>query len=170
MKFGFFLLVAFLLFSLTGLMAQDCQYELNEFDKFTKEQKLLTKSKLLWKNAGTGNTFTFKASLDKGHKSLQIKYSDPKSFTLLHGGDLMLLLANGEAITLHFDQEIAAKRDVVEPRYTALFSCPLDEEIIARLMSQTITDFRIVHSTGHFDHPVSAEYAKNIPVLLNCLK
>lgn len=171
MKFRLFAFAMF--FFMLGqaiVMAQDCAYEVNEFDKFTKEKTLLTKSKLLWKNMGTGNSLSYKAHLKKGNRSLVFKYSDPKSFTLSQGGDFMLLFADGNFITLHYDNEAVAVKDAVEPRYTASFTCSLTDELIKTLTSQTITDFRIVATEGNFDHPITAENAKIFVSQIGCLK
>lgn len=167
MKHLLFLVVIVLLgFSVN---AQECKYEIDEVDKFTKEVTKVTKRGVLWAHLVTGNNMSAQLKLADGKKSLILRYMDPDAFKVAKGDKLIFLCSDDSTIILEADADVEARHVEKEKRWVANVNYDLSEENAAALSKSTITDLRMMHSEGHFEKAVKEERQKNLQMLSKCI-
>ncbi len=157
------------MFANAAVSAQECKYEVDELDKFTKEVTRITKHGVLWAHLVTGNNMSAKLKLQDGEKSLILKYMHPDAFKVNKGDKLILLCDDDSTIILEASGDVEAKHLEKEKRHVANVTYELPAEQAAALSKSTITDLRMSHSDGHFEKEIKEERQRNLQKLSKCL-
>lgn len=166
------IIFAFLLMIVAvSLAAQDCVYEKNELDKFSKEKIVRSKPAILWVHKVNGNNLSVVGRYEKSREWLEIKYLSSEPFSLAEGQEIIFLFKDQSTLALKSNEAVTAEKTKDAARWTALFSCNLDEASFSKLSSGNFTDIRITTAEGNnFDKPISADMASRLPQMLKCLR
>lgn len=158
----------FLLLLLPVLVsAQNCKYERNEVDKFTKKQVLITQTEIAWKNPMGGNSLTFKFKKIDWDVLLWMRYSMPSTFAIEKDSKLFLLTAEGSNIELQaMESKVSSNNSqtsFIEMDYV------VTPEILALIRSSLITDIRFYTTDGFIEHTLKENKRGVIASIASCI-
>jgi len=162
--------ILFLFFGFqTDGFAQDCKYEIEEVDAFTKSKKLLTKNVSLW-NPGNGNSFGIKGKYESGQKAFVCRYVFNTEFTIAEGADIIFLFEDDTSLSLDAQGESVAKSAPEKRLYKAQFTLVMNEEQVAMLSEKAVTAIRITAKERNFDRAIKPQHSKRIQEILKCIE
>lgn len=141
--------------------AQNCKYEKNEIDKFTKKKVIVTKSEKIFATLNTSGFYTVKQDGDSYNIEfdylVQTSFSGTsnadKNITIKQGDQLMFLLDNDEVVTLSSSKTVQTE---MKPNMaTQLINWELNDvsyqvtkEQLSTLQSAKTTTLRIYRTIG----------------------
>ena len=143
----------------TAAFSQNCEYEINEVDKFTKEKKVVTKPVAVTKSLKIGKilkikNIKWKVKIENNRKYLLTSYNFSKGGLVMLGYEkLILLLSNGESVSLnitHFIPNQQAKHS----SWVHEYSYNLTDEALAILVKYDVKDIRVEAKVNGFDYTI----------------
>ncbi len=149
--------------------AQDCKYEVEELDKFTKEETKVTKHEVLWNHLVTGDNLSIKAKSVNGEKSLLFRNSERDAFNIKVDSKAIFLFSDDETLTLDAEKDAESIYQKADKRWVCNFSYKLSEEQAALLSKKTVTDIRIYTAEGHLEKAIKDERQGNIKSIMRCI-
>jgi hypothetical protein len=169
--------------SLTNVNAQECNYKINETDKFTKKFTKLTKSEKVIGTFFTTGLFSVKkidASyffiFDYGLSS----YSNFDPYSIKKPAQLIFLLENGETVTLNSADDINGTKKItisLPPVYSCYLtnvSYPVSENQIEQFFKSKVKSIRFyrTESNGkedYLDNEIKKRNQDDIQNLIKCV-
>jgi hypothetical protein len=149
------------------IYGQDCRYEQNDVDKFTKKTVIITKPEIVWKDAMMGYSLSFKVKKIDDQYIIWMRYSSPGSFIIEKYSKLMLLTKNQETFELNAFETVIPKSysngSYVEVDYL------ISKETYEKLKNSIITDVRLYTSEGYIDKKLKENKQGILPDLLRCI-
>ncbi|BAX81661.1 hypothetical protein [Labilibaculum antarcticum] len=145
------------MFLSTAVFAQECEYEINEVDKFTKEKKVVTKPVMVAKSLKIAKilkikTVKWKVKNENNRKYLMTSYNLSKGSIVMVGSEkLILLLRNNESISLNINSLIPNMQGKFNS-YVAEFTYNLTDEDLAKLVKYDVKDIRVEAMINGFDY------------------
>ncbi|MCP4443416.1 MAG: hypothetical protein GY810_31320 [Aureispira sp.] len=163
------IIVTLALFTITDVNAQECKYTVEEKDKFTNkitkelEPVLLTKKVKMTPGAITNVKMTLK--LENGKKLFIFSFvrSSSNGPVLVKGNQLILLLKNGEQITLTMTQMTSDMN-----KYVMSSPFEISDKQLALLEQHDISDIRVLPTFNPVDILVDAK--KGTAKYFHCIK
>ncbi len=147
------------IFYSTAAFSQNCEYEINEVDKFTKEKKVVTKPIAVTKSIKIGKILKmknvkWKVKNENNRKYLMTSYNLSKGNIIMQGSEkLILLLDNDESISLNINSLIPNMQGKFNS-YVAEFTYNLTDEDLANLIKYDVKDIRVEAMINGFDYSV----------------
>lgn len=161
-------LVFVLLFLPVFSIAQNCKYERNDIDKFTKQKVIITESVIMWKNPMGGNSLSFKSKNIDDIYLLEMRYSMSNVFAIEKDSKLYFLTTNDENI------EVLAIESKVSDSYSTTSFCivnyAISEEIRVKLSIEQIKSIRFYTTDGYIEHDIRSKKQTILNNIMNCIK
>lgn len=168
---------AFSVFMYNSAVAQNCNYEIDEIDKFSEEETKLTEALVIARKVKREGALPLRkilAQLRKvgNRRTMVLKFPMTMvmspTFTSNSNSKLVLLLENNERITLRLDDLMRNMDDKVELRYATDFVLkPKDIEL---LKQYTITDMRVAMRSNTFDVKLDQDAARSFRENFHCIE
>lgn len=166
------LLLKLALISCLNLFAQNCKYEINEVDEFTKKTILETKEQTLSRSFNFYTAFSFKKIDDK--KFLKLFISSTSIFSIRENHEIIFITDGDNSVILKFIQsKVSRGKYDSNSRITIwseTFYLPIDEETFQRLSNENILKLRVYTSDGYIDDEVKEKHAKKFKEQIICIK
>lgn len=165
------------------IFGQNCKYEINEVDKFTGKVTKITKSKKVITTFLTAGSFSMKRVDSDYFIVLNYGLSRYKKFepyNINSGAQLILLLQNGEKITLTTPDEIKGIKKTtigIPPVYSCYLNdvnYPVEKKSIEMLLKSKVTNIRFyrTESNGkedYIDSELKSKAQEGIQDLIMCV-
>lgn len=145
------------------LYSQECKYDKNEVDEFTKNKILETKFEWLGNNFG----YNFKKINDS--KFLRIEIHHSKVFSIRDGSKLMFLTEKEEPITILFPKYEISKVSSASNYYVVQY-LNLSEELLSRFKNEKISKARIYTTDGYLEIDIKDKRSIKFKELLKCIE
>ena len=149
-------------FFVTASYGQECEYEINEIDKFTKEKKILTKPVTVAESLKIGKilkikSIKWKIKEDNNSKFLMTSYQLSKGTIMMQGTEkLHLLLDNDESISLNITTLMPSLEGKFNS-YVFEHTYNITDEEISKLLEHEVKDIRVEAMINGFDYSISEE-------------
>jgi len=157
------IIIAWILVFTSFGYSQNCKYEKNEIDEFTKNKILETKFEWLTPNQG----YAFK-KINKS-KNLKIKLNYNSVFSIRKNDKIMFLTENNEPITLLFEETVISNILNLNNFYIITL-INISDKIVDRFKNESINKIRIYYSDGYLDYDVKEKRAKKFKEILKCIE
>ena len=148
---------------------QDCKYERNEIDKFTKQTILETKYTALWMNIMY--SMAFKAGKINNSKYLEMSYSTSSIYSINKGSELMFLMDNDSIIKLTAIESKVA--DYSTSKYGTIWyasvAYTLLESDYKMLLNGAIKSIRFYTPKGYIEKQIKKNRSKYLYTILKCI-
>lgn len=150
-------------------IGQECRYEKNEIDKFTKSKILKTKWTGLWSTLRSG--LAFKALRINDTKYLELCYSASSIYSINEGSELMFLMNNDSVVKLIADESKIA--DPHTSSYGTTWSIAVDyylpESDYKVLLNGIVKTIRFYTPDGYIEKEIKMKRSKNLNKILKCI-
>lgn len=170
------MLTVFVLTIVTA-QAQNCNYEIDEVDKFSGEEEKLTEGLVIARKVKRDGALPLRQVIAQlrrvGNKRFFIlkfpmtMVMSP-TFTSNKSSKLVLLLENNERITLRLSDLMRNMEDKVELRYATDFVLRADD--IEQLKMHTVTDIRVAMRNNKFDMELEEDAAISLKESFHCIE
>jgi hypothetical protein len=148
----------FISLSYSSIFSQ-CNFELNEVDKFTKVSKIETKSEILFKDFSGALSAKFCKYDTTFFLRIGLNLTN-QTYSILKGNKLMFIC--GETIITIFADETKIATGYSTINYS------ISEEQLKTLQSINISEFRLYLNDSFFEGKVELKKAEKIKLLSNC--
>lgn len=147
----------------------NCRYERNEVDKFTKKTVRITKEQTL--NTKYPNPYVYvKGKNVDGFMGLGLLIQEryPIRYKINKGDELKMVLDNGEVITTECVKEDTGRRSPRGMEFYANYV--LSPAAFNALLGHNVTAIRIYHSQGNISIDLATKRQNVIANVLNCVR
>lgn len=143
--------------------SQDCKYQRNEVDQFTKNKVVETKFE--WLAEQTGYSLLKVDSV----KFLKLYVESFKVFSIKDGAKLMFLTDKEEPITIVFPKYDISKRGTSSEFYISE-TITLSDEDFKRFQNEKITKVRYYTTEGYIEKNIKEKRANKFRESLKCIE
>ncbi|MCS7076751.1 MAG: hypothetical protein NZ455_08585 [Bacteroidia bacterium] len=162
------LILIFILLFAGFIYAQNCRYEKNEMDKFSKTPTRITRQQTLNTRGPEPYLYVKGKNVDGSIGiGLLIQERFPTRYTIHKGDELKIALISGEVITVRCIKEDNGRRYYGRAEYYANYIITPDE--VRKIISSKVDAIRIYHSEGYTSINISPNKQMVIPNVLRCV-
>lgn len=157
------------LFFAGAISAQDCKYEIDELDAFTKVRITMSKPERL--AATSKNEVYIKTSFKDNVYSIFIEPVTGEQFAINEGEDLLIMFADDSVVNLKATETVAVEKPVERTKtYREFVNYTVDPEIWEMLKSKPVKKIRINARGAKYDFDVLSAKGNLFGVLIKCVE
>lgn len=147
-----------------------CSYYRNEIDKFTGDTVRITKDKLL--NFGFPSAYMASVAKINNTYALKFTYQSGSIYSVDKGSELMLMLKDGEVITLESNEYVLANGTTASgmTSWSGSMTYNLSIEQLKSLSQKPINMVRLYTDKGYAELELKSKYQKRINEMISCVK
>lgn len=162
----------FIILITTCSFGQNCKFEKNEIDEFTKSKVVKVKGSILFKTSLVTGMY-FQISKINDQKFITFIFSSNNPFSVIKGDEIMLKTKDDKVIKMSYNESKVSESSNI-PTIGLMFSSKitiiLNDELIHQLKNSEIIKARFYTRDSYFEEDVKKKNQSNISNDIKCIE